>query len=365
MAAPFLTLFLNQAVHASPVQVAVYLAAAPVAAVIVSQVIGRWSDHLPSRRWLLAGTALAGCLGTAITAVVRDYRFLLLVAVTVTAVAAATMSQVFAYTREALAGTDRLATRTSALRSLFSVSWVAGPPLAAVLLDAGGFRLVYAGASVMYAAAAVVVLIGFTAPRHLPSPGSPSGSGAADAPRKVLALTLAAFILGRCAGVLAVQGLPLFTLHDVHGSVRDAGLLLGLCAGLEIPLMIGFGMLAVRVPLRRLLALGTACGLGYCLLVGLSTHIWQLALGQVLNAASIAAVTGLGVTYIQDMLPRHAGRAATLYSNTFAAGNLVAGPVLGAAQQVGYRVPYVAGVVVSAAALAVLLAVRPRSTAPA
>jgi SET family sugar efflux transporter-like MFS transporter len=342
----------------------VFLAAAPVAAVVVSQVIGRWSDRLPSRRWLLAGTALAGCLGTAVTAVARDYRVPLLVAVTVTAVAAATMSQVFAYTREALAGTDRLATRTSALRSLFSVSWVAGPPLAAVLLDAGGFRLVYAGASVMYAAAAVVVLIGFTAPRHLPSPGSPSGSGAADAPRKVLALTLAAFILGRCAGVLAVQGLPLFTLHDVHGSVRDAGLLLGLCAGLEIPLMIGFGMLAVRVPLRRLLALGTACGLGYCLLVGLSTHIWQLALGQVLNAASIAAVTGLGVTYIQDMLPRHAGRAATLYSNTFAAGNLVAGPVLGVAQQAGYRIPYVAGVVVSAAALVLLVAVRSRSGVP-
>jgi SET family sugar efflux transporter-like MFS transporter len=81
----------------------------------------------------------------------------------------------------------------------------------------------------------------------------------------------------------------------------------------------------------------------------------------VLNAASIAAVTGLGVTYIQDMLPRHAGRAATLYSNTFATGNLVAGPVLGVAQQAGYRIPYAAGVVVSAAALALLLTVRSRT----
>jgi hypothetical protein len=44
MAAPFLTLFLNQAVHATGVQVAVFLAAA----VIVSQVIGR-SWVWPSR----------------------------------------------------------------------------------------------------------------------------------------------------------------------------------------------------------------------------------------------------------------------------------------------------------------------------
>jgi MFS transporter, SET family, sugar efflux transporter len=358
MAAPFLTLFLNQAVHASPVQVAVYLAAAPVAAVVVSTVIGRWSDRLRSRRWLLAGTALAGCAGTAVTATVRWFPVLLAVAVTVTAAAGATMSQVFAYARESLAGSARVATTISSLRSLFSLSWVAGPPLAALLLGAGGFRLVYGGASAMYAAAALVVLTGFTAPRHPEGGSGPGVAAGTDAPRRVIVLTLVAFVLGRCAGTLAVQGLSLFTLHDLHGSVRDAGLVLGLSAGLEIPLMIGFGVVAGRVPLRLVLAFGTGCGVAYAVLVAVSTTIWPVALGQVLNAAAIAAATGLGVTYVQDMMPRHVGRASTLYSNTFQAGQVLAGPVLGAAQQAGYRMPYVVGAVLGVVSLGLLVVTR-------
>ncbi len=364
MAAPFLTLFLNQAVHAGPVQVAVYLAAAPVAAVIVSTVIGRWSDRLPSRRWLLAGTALAGAAGAALTAVVRDYRVLLLITVTVTAAATATLPQVFAYAREALTGSARMAMTLGSLRSVFAIAWVAGPTLAALLLQAGGFTLVYTSASVMYAAAALAAVTGLRAVPHPPSGAGEPATGT-DAARRVLGLTLAAFVLCRCSLVLAVQGLPLFTLHDAGGTVRDAGLLLGLCAGLEIPVLIGFGALAGRVPLRVLLAAGMACGVAYAALVAVSAGLWPLVLGQVLNAASIASINGVGILYVQDMLPRHPGRASTLFSNTFPAGGILAGPLLGAAQQAGYRMPYVAGAVAGAAALVLLLTVRPGSAATA
>ena len=75
------------------------------------------------------------------------------------------------------------------------------------------------------------------------------------------------------------------------------------------------------------------------------------------TAASIAALTGLGVTYVQDMLPRHPGRASTLFSNTFPAGAVLAGPVLGLAQHAGHRMPYAVAAVLSLTAL-VLLAIR-------
>nr|WP_275979963.1 MFS transporter [Couchioplanes caeruleus] len=357
MSSPFLALFLDEAVHADAAHVAVFLAAAPVSAVCISTLLAKVSDRLPVRRALLLATALAGCAGTALTAVLRDYWALLVVTVTLTAAAAAMMPQVFAYAREALHGSQRVAMTMSSLRTLFSIAWVAGPPLAAVLLDAGGFPAVYGTASLMYAVAALVVL---TALRASPRP-APQQAGAvrpgADAPRAVIWLTIVVFVLTRCAGALSVQSLSLFVTRELGGEVRDAGLLLGLCAGLEIPLMLGFGWLATRVPVHRLLLVGAACGLAYTSLVSVATSTAVLVAGQLLNAASIAALTGLGVTYVQDMLPRHPGRASTLFTNTFPAGAVLAGPVLGLAQHAGYRMPYVVAAVLSAAALA-LLAVR-------
>jgi SET family sugar efflux transporter-like MFS transporter len=42
------------------------------------------------------------------------------------------------------------------LRRVFSLAWVAGPPLAAFLLDLGGFRFVYGMAAAMYELAVLV-----------------------------------------------------------------------------------------------------------------------------------------------------------------------------------------------------------------
>ncbi|WP_305784689.1 MFS transporter [Symbioplanes lichenis] len=262
MASPFLALFLDDAVHADPLHAAVFLAAAPVSVVIVSTVVGRISDRLPSRRRVLVITAAAGCLATAVTALTRDYWALLAVTVTITALAGAMMPQSFAYAREALAGSDRVAFTMSALRTLFSVAWVAGPPLAAVLLETGGFILVYGFASLMYAAALVVALGLPDAPELAATRPAP-GAGV-DVPRLLLAATLVVFVLTRCAGALSVQALSLVVSRELGGGVGEAGLLLGLCAGLEIPLMLGFGWLATRVPVRVLLMVVTACGAGLC-----------------------------------------------------------------------------------------------------
>jgi SET family sugar efflux transporter-like MFS transporter len=358
MAAPFLTLFLDGTVHADAVHLALFLAAAPISTVVVATLVGTLSDRLPVRRPVLIVTALAGCVGTGLTAVLRDYWALLIVTVTVTALAGAMMPQVFAHAREALGDSDRVAMTMTSLRTVFSIAWVAGPPLAAILLNLGGFTLVYGAASAMYATAAVIVLTTLTdapppAPPTAAEPGGADPEG--DAPGTVIVLTIAAFVLIRCATSLAVQALPLFTIRELHGDVGDAGLLLGLCAGLEVPLMLGFGYLATRIPVHRLLIAGTAGGLAYTALVLFADNIWLLGFGQLLNAASIAASTGLGIVYVQDMLPRRPGRASTLFSNTFTIGAVLAGPVLGAAQHAGYRMPYAVATVLGLAALGLLL----------
>ncbi len=358
---PFLSLFLSTDVAAGPVKITFFLLAAPLAGVLGSMLIGRLSDRGPIRRRLLIGGAVAGLIGTGLTAVVRDYWVLLALAVTTLALANSLFPQSFAYARQILERDSpaRAALGISGLRTVFSLAWVAGPPLAALLLKAGGFIWVYGTAALMYALAAAVAVCWLD---ELPTPAARAPDAPVDdrpdAPRWTLWLTAAAFTLLQTPLTLAVQALPLFIRIDLGGDVGDAGLLLGLCAALEIPFMLGLGMLATRMPLRGLLFAGAACGVAYYALVAVATDLWLLAAGQVLNALFIAAISGLGISYMQNMLPRHPGRATTLFTNSFPLGAMLAGPLFGIAQHFDYRLAYWLSTGLCLAGLMLLIVVR-------
>jgi len=474
MVGPFLTLFLTDAVHATPVRITLFLIAAPLSSVTVSTVVGRLSDRYPIRRRLIIAASLAGASGTLATSMIRNYWALLLLAVTATAAAGSLVPQLFAYVRTTVAGSDRAAMTTSSLRTLFSLSWVAGPFVATVLLGAGGFRLSYSASSAMYLTAALIAWrllpAAPPAPRTAPepaaesvaagagplpyvpdadvgrppapavieeppAPASPPGSSASppsscepspaayttpepfatrpssagplppgsspagtsscvpspagvsscvpspagplppgrtssepfssetfpagpDASRRVIFLTVAAFALMQCASGLGVQAMSLFVTADLGGGIGSAGVILGVCAGLEIPLMLGFGYLSTRVPLRRLVLAGPLFSIAYTLSVAASAHVWQVAAAQLFAACTVAVVQGLGVSYVQEMLPRHPGRASTLFTNAFPAGQMMAGPILGVAQHVGYRAAYLTAAGLALTAFAVLKLAR-------
>jgi SET family sugar efflux transporter-like MFS transporter len=363
---PFLSLFLNTAVHAGPVRVTVFLLVAPLAGVIASTAVGRLSDRRPIRRRLLIGAATAGLISTGLTAVIRDYWILLALAVTGTALAGSLFPQTFAYARQVLArnGSPGGAMGISTLRTVFSIAWVAGPPLASFLLGTGGFRYVYGLAAAMFALAALVAVvwleeIGTAVPAGAGSevtvPAAPGQS------RWRLWLTAAAFTMVQCPLTLGVQALPLFIRDNLHGPVTAAGLILGLCAALEIPLMLGFGALSSRVRVRVLVLAGAGCGIVYYALAAVAWSVWVLAAAQLVNALFIAAVAGLGISYVQDMMPLQLGRATTMYSNSFPIGAMLAAPLFGVSQHFGFRLAYVMGAVLCAGGLLVLLLARPQS----
>lgn len=363
---PFVSLFLSTAVRADPLHVAAFLVAGPVSMIVSSTLIGRLSDRRPVRRQILAAAAAAGGVSATATAFVRDYWVLLALTVTVTAISGALFPQAFAYAREILErrGSARAAMTISTLRMLFSIAWVAGPPAAAFLVDAGGFRALYLSAAVMYGAAVLVAVFVLDDVVPLPKPGRVE---AAPARGHVLRV-VAALTLLQAAGGLGVQAMSLFVSHDLRGSVRDAGLVLGLCAALEIPLMLGFGALSTRWSLRRLVAIGAGLGVLYYALVSASAHTWQVAAAQLVNASFIAAVQGLGISYVQEMLPGEPGRATTLAGNAYPVAAILAGPLFGLAQHFGYRFAYVAGALLCAAGLLLLLSSHrrpPRGERPA
>jgi MFS transporter, SET family, sugar efflux transporter len=341
---PFLSLFLSTEVDASPLQITVFLVVNPLAGVVGSTVIGRLSDRHPIRRALLIIGGVAGVAGCTATAFVRDYWILLALAVTAFGIAGSLFPQSFAYARQVLErdAPGKAALGISALRTVFSLAWVAGPAVAAYLVEAGGFRLVYGIAAIMYALATVIGVFWL---REVRSPALPRHDDRPEAPvparaRWLLILSAAAFTLMQAPLTLGIQALPLFISADLGGRVSQAGLVLGLCAFLEIPFMLAIGALTTRLPLRPMLLAGAACGVAYYALVAVSTGVPLLLGGQVLNALFISATSALGITYMQDLLPEQPGRATTLFTNSFPLGAMLAGPLFGLAQGFGWRLAY-------------------------
>lgn len=368
MAYPFLTLFLTTAVHADPVHLTTYLVIGPVAGIAFGQLVGRLSDRRPVRRRLLIGAATAGVAAMSINSLVREYWLLLGVVATLTAVAGSMMSQGFAYARTVLAGSAGAAMTTSALRMLFSLAWVAGPPIAALVESTGGFSVLYAMAAGMYAVALIVTLAMLPEPAAVPAVPDgrvlPGQSRGADAPVRTIAGTIVAFTLLQGSGSVGVQMMSLYLRADLHAGVRQAGFIMGLCAALEIPLILAFGALSTRLPLRRLVMVGPLFSVAYLLLASTATHTWVLFAGQLLNAMSVAAIQGLGVSYVQDLLPRRPGMASALYANSFAAGTVMSGPLIAGAQTFGYRTAYVIAAATCLTGFLLILISRPPRPQP-
>lgn len=360
LAWPFMSLFLTTEVGANPVALGAFLLITPISALVASTLIGRLSDARAVRRTLLVVGASAGTLGYVLFAVLRDYWVLLAASATLGAVASSLLPQMFAYARQLLErdGSTRAPLAISSLRTLISVSWVAGPPLAAVLVQVVGFTGLFAASAVFYA---VVALLASRLPELGDTTAPPvvvekTGRG----PGAEIVFASIAFVLMQGAVALSVMAMPLFITADLHGTAGDAGLVLGLCAALEIPLMMGFGVLTMKVKHHRLVLIGAVVALGYHSAMLTTTNTWQVGAAQVLSAITISSVMGIGISYFQDLAPERPGYATTLFTNTATVGTMLAGPFLGLAQQLGYRTAYGISLTMSVLGLALLLLARPR-----
>jgi len=364
--APFLPLFVTRDLRAGPGLTSLFLFVMPLAAVGVVAVVGRLSDRPAMRHPLLITASAAGAAGFLLFGLQRNYWASLALASTLLAVAASLMPQTFAFSRILLdqAHPSRAATGISSLRSLLSLAWVAGPPLAAYIIGAVDFRGLFIVAAAMHVIVLLVLLRLRTtagASEDRASGRDPAATvGSVTATAGQLLRTGAAFVLLQCAGTLGVMSMPLFVSVDLKSDVRHAGLILGLCAGLEIPLMLLFGALASRRTLRQLLLIGATIGVAYFVAMTFTEAVWQVAAAQILNACFIAAVTGLGISYFQDLMPTRLGRATATFTNTYRISAMLAGLAFGPVQIAGYRSAYLIGTGLCALGLTLLALTRPK-----
>jgi len=226
-------------------------------------------------------------------------------------------------------------------RAIVSVAWVAGPPLATLIM--GWF-----GNQAILIAIAVVAVLSIATTAAMLAEQSRAGTELST-PAKTpddreqiaklgVALIVAAFVILQATNATVVSILTLFVTETLRMDVVWAGIALGVAAGLEIPALVLIGRLSRRYSSLGLIASGCVAGIAYYVGMAYVSGPALLIGLQVLNSWFFAAVAGIGLTLFQQIIPRP-GLATGLYMNTRRVGAIVSGPIIavGSLSALGYR----------------------------
>jgi SET family sugar efflux transporter-like MFS transporter len=180
-----------------------------------------------------------------------------------------------------------------------------------------------------------------------------------------LLLAAASFTLFHTAMLSGSVALPLYLTRTLERPNGDVGLLFSVCALVEVPAALSLTLLPARVRKQWVILLGMVLFVAHFLLVAASSSMPLLIGTQVARGVALSVVGALGITYVQDLLPRATGRATALFANTLTIGSLIAGILAGAtAQAVGYRAALpLCGALAAVGCVLLVSARQPRSVA--
>lgn len=352
---PYLSLFGVREVGMSPMALGLFMSASTLAGIAASTAVGFISDAGAGRKRLLMGAIAAGMAGYAVFAFSRHYAVLLLASLVFLSFSRSTFPQLFALSGEIdMRGREEnRALVTGILRAIFAVGWVVGPVIAAFLLEASGFTALYLTVVVIFGL--LLAIVGLFVREHRRSRARRASASGKPAVNRVLALNAASFSIIYLATGLNAAALPLFVTETLGASSRHVGFLLGLAAALEIPLMIAGSFLVRRIGTLKPIKVGMACYIAYSALVALAHDPLFLYPVQLLNAMAISQIMSIGISHFQQLDPDRPGTTITLFNNTTAVGNVLAGAVFGAiVTQFDYRTVYAFVSVFAALALGLL-----------
>jgi len=355
---PTLSLFLTTEVQVRPFMVGLFFTFNAVIGILVSQLLARYSDRKGDRKTLILYCCLLGALASLLFAWNRNYFVLLLTGVLLSSFGSSATSQMFALAREHADKTGRESVMfSSVMRAQISLAWMIGPPLAFALALGYGFRTMYLTAAIAFVLCAVIVRYLLPSMRKKTRVTAKPIQAPRQHRRATLTLFIACTLMWYCNGLYLIT-MPLYVVNELHLPEKLAGIMMGLAAGLEIPIMLLAGYYAKRFGKRLLMRIAAVAGLLFYTGTLLFDGEMQMLVLQGLNAVFIGILAGIGMIYFQDMMPGQAGAATTLFTNSTRMGWIIGGALAGAVAQFwSYHGVLWFAVVMMAAAIACLLRV--------
>ncbi|WP_129691135.1 sugar efflux transporter [Gottfriedia acidiceleris] len=323
---PYLSLYSTKYIGMSSGAFGIFMAVISLSGVLVNTFIAERSDRGIDRKWLIMIAMISSAIGYASYLIFHNYYLLLVFVALFNGLGAAAMPQIFASAQESanasLSKDKTLALST--LRSLVSLGFLIGPLVGTLILRAKGYHGLFWGTSSIYIM--ITLLVFFFLEKRKPVQNNikkKNKTKVTSAKRKQLRLPFIAFILLFAVSSINWINTPLFIVNELHGTNTDVGLVVSLCAGLEIPIMLVLGVLSKKISNHALMIYGCFIGLLYYLILSISTHTWELIIAQLLQATYIAIVMGNGISYFNDLLPNSPGFSASIYANCSTIGSLV------------------------------------------
>jgi MFS family permease len=323
---PYLSLYSTEEFGMSTGAFGVFMAVSSLSGVVVNSLIAKRSDQGLDRRWIIISAMLSSALGYASYLVFDNFFFLLIAVTFFNGLGAAAMPQIYASAQESAneSKSDDKTFAMSTLRSLVSLGFLVGPLGGTFILGFYGYKGLFLGTTAIFIMIASLVFV-FLQKRKvvLSNTGVSKSTGTSTIKSKLIRHSFLAFILLFAVNAINFINTPLFIVNELHGTHTDVGLVVSICAGLEIPIMLVLGGLSRKISNKSLMMIGCFIAVIYFTILSMSTHSWQIIVAQLLQATFVAIVMGNGLSYFTDLLPDSPGMSATIYSNGSTIGRLV------------------------------------------
>ncbi|NOI58628.1 sugar efflux transporter [Vibrio coralliilyticus] len=327
---PLSSLFIVEALGASPMMLSAYMVTAVVSSVIVSQVIARYSDQGWQRKRILM-VSLSCYLVTVVSFIfIREFWLAIVVVTLFGSISGASFGQLFALGREY--GDSRFEDSTSFLsimRAGIAIAWVFGPPVAFILKAQFGFNASFAASAFIVCTA--IVVIACYLPDSVVKPDIEE-KDKVTAPSSInFLIVLYAFVVvfAFAANNLYIVSMPLYLSQELKVEANWLGVLFGVAALCEIPVMFYAGKLAARFGTVRVMSVGLVSGCLFFVTMLIATDKAMLIAAQIFNGIFIGSCATLGMVALQDMMRDRLGTASTLFSNLLNVSMLAASLAVG------------------------------------
>ncbi|EOK5706083.1 sugar efflux transporter [Vibrio vulnificus] len=324
---PLTSLFLVEQLNASPMMLSLYMVVAVISSVSVSQMIAGKSDRGWQRKTILLISVSCQLVTVFSFIFIREYWIAIVVVSLLGSISGAAFGQLFALGREY---GDKYVTDSasfvSTMRAGIAIAWVFGPPLAFLLKAAYGFEASFTVAATIIAMAILVIFLGIpNVERNLRVEKEPSraNGGWVSSVNPLVSIYCLIIVLAFAANNLYIVSMPLYLSQELKVDANWLGVLFGVAALCEIPVMLWAGKLARRWNALTIMKVGIASGVLFYSVMLVATNYTHLIVAQILNGIFIGTCATLGMVVMQDMMKDKLGTASTLFSNMLQLSMLV------------------------------------------
>ncbi|RXJ71967.1 MFS transporter [Veronia nyctiphanis] len=335
---PIMSLFLVEGLGIEPGYIGFYTVTTALAAIVISQFNGGLADKGVSEKKLMMVALSALALGGLSFSVLTEFWQAVLTGALFMSVGASSISMILTMIRGFAERSGKNSTRVMAqMRSSVSLLMIVSPSLAFLSIDYLGFSANFLLSATLAGLALLVTW------RYLPdiskaNVGSDSESHASSKMSPVVFYLGGIMLLASMARMSYMPAMPLYLTQDLGLPVSLPGILIGVGAACEVPLMLLAGKLAERYCKTRVIMFSFTCGLAFFVGLQFASEVWHFVALQILNGAFFGMYVSLAVTLLQDYAPNSIGKASAMYFNTMSAGSMIGSSLMGIiAQYYGYK----------------------------